>query len=334
MPNFKSVRTDLTLEARELFQEQKLNTNQQGIEDPPGVDVENAGDEDIKITRVRVTSPTGEQSIGKPMGNYITLEVPGLRYNDQVLYENTCKALAKELTGIINIDEKATVLVVGLGNWNVTPDAVGPKVVSSLMVTRHLLEYVPDQVDEGVRPVCAVAPGVLGITGIETGEIVKGIVDRVKPSLIIAIDALASRKLDRVNTTIQVADTGISPGSGVGNKRMAISKDTLGVPVIAIGVPTVVDAATMANDAIDLVLDSMIKQAAQGTDFYRMLDSIDRNEKFMMIQEVLNPYVGNLVVTPKEIDEVVEKVAKVIANGLNIALHKGITLNDVNRYVS
>lgn len=339
MLNLRNVRTDLTLEARELFQEQKLRSDSQGIitqetNEPPGVDVENAGDNDIKITRVRITSPTGEQSIGKPMGNYITLEVPGLKYNDQELYENTCKALAKELAGIIDIDEKATVLVVGLGNWNVTPDALGPKVVSSMMVTRHLLEYLPDQVDEGVRPVCAVAPGVLGITGIETGEIVKGIVERVKPNLIIAIDALASRKLDRVNTTIQLADTGISPGSGVGNKRMVLSKETLGVPVIAIGVPTVVDAATMANDAIDLVLDSMIKEASQGTEFYKMLSSIDRNEKYAMIQEVLNPYVGNLIVTPKEIDEVVERVAKVIANGLNIALHKGITLKDVNRYVS
>jgi spore protease len=202
------------------------------------------------------------------------------------------------------------------------------------MVTRHLLEYVPEQVDAGVRPVCAVAPGVLGITGIETGEIVKGIVDKVKPDVIIAIDALASRKMERVNTTIQIADTGISPGSGVGNKRMELSRTTLGIPVIAIGVPTVVDAATMANDTIDLVLDSMIKQAPKGSEFYNMLNSIDRNEKYQMIQEVLQPYVGNLIVTPKEIDDAVEKIGKVIANGLNIALHKGITLNDVNRYLN
>ena len=334
MQNGRNVRTDLTLEARELFREQYVNNMRQENREPPGVDIENDGDENIKITRVRITSPTGEASLGKPMGNYITLEVPGLRDNDQEIYENTCKALAKELTGIINLDKKATILVVGLGNWNVTPDALGPKVVSSVMVTRHLLEYVPEQVDEGVRPVCAVAPGVLGITGIETGEIIKGIVDRVKPSAIIAIDSLASRKMERVNTTIQLADTGISPGSGVGNKRMELSKKTLGIPVIAIGVPTVVDAATMANDTIDLVLDSMIKEAPQGTEFYKMLKSIDRNEKYMMIQEVLKPYVGNLIVTPKEIDEVIQRVSKVIANGINIALHEGITLNDVNRYLN
>lgn len=333
MSYMRNVRTDLTLEAQELLREQRLREGMQQNNDAPGVEVESDGTEDIRITRVKVTSPTGEASIGKPMGNYITLEVPGLRDNDQKIFEDTCKALAKELSRILNLGQDSAVLIVGLGNWNVTPDALGPKVVSSVMVTRHLLEYVPEQVEQGVRPVCAVAPGVLGITGIETGEIIKGIVERIKPDLVIAIDALASRKMERVNTTIQIADTGISPGSGVGNKRMEISKDTLGVPVIAIGVPTVVDAATMANDTIDLVIDNMINEAQQGTEFYNMLKSIDRNEKYALIQEVLRPYIGNLIVTPKEIDEVIEKVSKVIANGLNISLHQGITLEDVNRYV-
>ena len=333
MDGFRNVRTDLTLEAHELLRERAVREKKED-EGIPGVEVENTGDAEIKITRVRVVSPAGESAIGKPMGNYITLEVPGLRENDQVLYENTCKALAKELTGILKLDDKTLTLVVGLGNWNVTPDALGPKVVSSMMVTRHLLEYLPDQVDKGVRPVCAVAPGVLGITGIETGEIIKGIVERVKPDYVIAIDALASRKMDRINTTIQVADTGIAPGSGVGNKRMELSRATLGVPVIAIGVPTVVDAATMVNDTIDLVLDSMIEQAPQGTEFYKMMKSINRDEKYSMIKEVLEPYSGNLVVTPKEIDDVIKRISKVIANGLNIALHQGITLNDVNRYVN
>lgn len=327
-------RTDLTLEAQELFKEKAIQQKQEIGDVPPGVVLDTAGDEDIKITRVRVISPIGEESIGKPMGTYITLEVPGIRDNDQELFERTSKALSQELVNILNLGEKTTILIVGLGNWNVTPDALGPKVVSKLMVTRHLFEYVPDQIDEGVRPVCAIAPGVLGITGIETGEIVKGIVDKVKPDVLIAIDALASRKMERVNSTIQIADTGISPGSGVGNKRMDISKATLGIPVIAIGVPTVVDAATMANDTIDLVLDSMIKQSPQGSEFYNMLNSIDRNEKYMMIQEVLQPYVGNLVVTPKEVDEAVDKIAKLIANGLNIALHQGITQADVNRYIN
>lgn len=333
MSQSRTIRTDLALEAHEFVREQEQAKQEAQPQNLPGVEIENAGTQDIKITRVKVTSPTGEVAIGKPMGNYITLEVPRLKENDQVLYEETCKALAQELAKILNLREKSTILVVGLGNWNVTPDALGPKVTSQLMVTRHLLEYVPEQVDEGVRPVCAVAPGVLGITGIETGEIVKGIVDRVKPDVVIAIDALASRRMERVNTTIQIADTGISPGSGVGNKRMEISVNTLGVPVIAIGVPTVVDAATMANDTIDLVIDNLLNEAKEDKQFYNMLKSIDRNEKYQLIQEVLEPYVGNLIVTPKEIDDVVDRIAKVIANGLNIALHQGITLNDVNRYL-
>ncbi len=332
MRNMRNVRTDLTLEAQELLRETDAGGNSR-VGTIPGVDMDNEGDDDIRITRVRVTSPAGEKSIGKPMGSYITLEIPRLRENDQNLYENACKALALELVGILKLKEKSVVLVVGLGNWNVTPDALGPKVVSSLMVTRHLLEYVPEQVDKGVRPVCAISPGVLGITGIETGEIIRGIVEKIRPDYIIAIDALASRKLERVNTTIQLADTGIAPGSGVGNKRMELSRETMGIPVIAIGVPTVVDAATMANDTIDLVLDSMIEQAPKGTEFYNMMKNIDRNEKYQMIQELLIPYVGNLIVTPKEIDEAIEKISKIIANGLNIALHQGITLNDVNRYV-
>jgi spore protease len=340
MLNKRNVRTDLAIEAHEIARQDAAkeiargNVEEQNNGTLPGVELENDGTDEIKITRVKVTSPTGEVSIGKPMGNYITLEIPGLKENDQELYENSCKALSKELVRITKLGEKSTILIVGLGNWNVTPDALGPRVVSSVMVTRHLLQYVPEQVDKGVRPVCAVAPGVLGLTGIETGEVVRGIVERVKPDLIIAIDALASRKMDRVSTTIQIADTGISPGSGVGNRRMELSQATLGVPVIAIGVPTVVDAATMANDTIDLVMDSMINQATKGTEFYNMLNGIDRNEKYELIQEVLKPYVGNLIVTPKEIDEIIERIAKVIANGLNIALHQGITLNDVNRYVN
>jgi spore protease len=329
----KNVRSDLALDGHEMFREQAVRENAEDRGQPPGVDIENAGDDGIKITRVRIVSPQGEDAIGKPMGNYITIEIPGLRENDQTLFENASKELAKELVPILKLNEKSTILVVGLGNWNVTPDSLGPKVVSSMMVTRHLVQYVPEEIDRGIRPVCAVAPGVLGITGIETGEIIRGIVDRIRPDIIIAVDALASRKMERVNTTIQIADTGISPGSGVGNKRMELSRKTLGVPVIAIGVPTVVDAATLANDVMDLILDSMIKQAPQGKDFYRMLGSIDREEKYAMIQKVLRPYVGDLIVTPKEIDSVVERIAKVIANGLNIALHQGITLQDVNRYV-
>ena len=329
----KSIITDLVLEAHEIIKEQNVRTAQKKEDDIPGVEVTNAGDEDIKISRIKISSIAGQNALGKPMGNYITIEVQDIKYNDTELYERTCKALATELGQLLNLKEKSTVLVVGLGNWNVTPDALGPKVVSKLMVTRHLLQYVPEEVDQGVRPVCAISPGVLGITGIETFEIVRGIVDRIRPDYIIAIDSLASRRLDRVNTTIQISDTGISPGSGVGNKRMDISRETLGVPVIAIGVPTVVDAATIANDTIDKVIDALMQKSPENSQFYSVLKNMDREEKYAMIQQVLEPYTGNLIVTPKETDEVVDRIAKVIANGLNISLHQGITLDDVDRYI-
>lgn len=335
MINYSNRRTDLAIEATEIFMnssEAKAQAQEQKT--PPGVVLEDAGDSDVKITRVRITSPTGEASIGKPMGNYITLEIPNLKDDDPELNQKVMSAMSKELIALLGLKEKSTILIVGLGNWNVTPDALGPKVISSLMVTRHLLEYMPEHVDEGVRPVCAISPGVLGITGIETGEIVKGVIDRVKPDVVIAIDALAARSMERVSTTIQIADTGIAPGGGVGNKRMELSKNTLGIPVIAIGVPTVVDAATLTNDAMDLVIDSMIKEAQDGTEFYNVLKNIDRDQKYELIKEALNPFVGQLIVTPKEIDDIISRVSKVVANGLNIALHQGITLEDMGKYIN
>ncbi len=334
MVNLTNRRTDLVIEAHEIF----MNSSQareQAAEHktPPGVEVENAGDDDVKVTRVRITSPTGEQSIGKPMGNYITLEVPQLKDNNAEVNQKTIDTLAKELKSILNLKPDSTTLVVGLGNWNVTPDAIGPKVISNLMVTKHLLEYVPEHVDEGVRPVCAISPGVMGITGIETGEIVKGVVERVKPDALIAIDALAARSMERVSTTIQIADTGIAPGGGVGNKRMELSKATLGMPVVAIGVPTVVDAATLTNDAMDLIIDSLIKEAPSDSSFYNTLKNIDREEKYELIKQALNPFVGHLIVTPKEIDDIISRVSKVVANGLNMALHEGIGMEDMGKYL-
>jgi spore protease len=323
----KNIRTDLAIEAREIFGKGDKS-------EIPGVRVDVEKTEDITITRVIVEEEVGARIMGKAKGNYITLEVPGLKDNNKDLQEDVSIALSKEIMKLIKLNNKSVILVVGLGNWNITPDALGPKVVEHLLVTRHIKEYIPEQIEEGVRSVCAVAPGVLGITGIETSEIIRGIVDRIKPDLVIAIDALASRKLERVNTTIQIADTGINPGSGVGNNRKQLSKETLGIPVIAIGVPTVVDAATMANDTIDLVLDTMIKETNEDSEFYKMLKDMNRDDKYKLIQEVLNPYYGNLMVTPKEVDRLIEDISVVIADGLNVALHPGIDTKDLGRYIN
>lgn len=323
-----SIRTDLAVEAREIYNN-KFNRESEGVE----IEEKNL-EEDIKITKVMITNEIGERNMGKPMGNYITIDMPEFTHYDGETMNRVSRALADSLSEIVDIRKDVTALVVGLGNWNVTPDALGPKVVSKTMVTRHLKQLIPNSIDEEIRPVCALAPGVLGLTGIETGEIIKAVVDKIKPNLIICIDALASRKLERVNRTIQIGDTGISPGSGVGNKRMIISEKTLGIPVIAIGVPTVVDAATVANDSIDLVLDEMIKQATKGGEFYGMLKSIDKNEKGRLIQELLSPYVGNLVVTPKEVDTVIDSVSRIIANGVNMALQPALELEEINQFLN
>jgi len=235
---------------------------------------------------------------------------------------------------LVDISEDKLALVVGLGNWNVTPDALGPKVAEKIMVTRHLKQVMPDAIDDSVRPVCAIAPGVLGITGIETGEIIKSLVERIKPDLVICVDALGSRKLERVNRTIQIGDTGISPGAGVGNHRMQINEQSLGVKVLAVGVPTVVDAATIANDTMDLLLDDLINKSQKGKEFYNMLKSVDRNEKNMLIREILNPSFGDLMVTPKDVDTVIESLAKIIANGINIAIQPNMDMEEINKFMN
>lgn len=322
-----SIRTDLAVEAKEMYEKESKKKI-------PGVDINEKMHGDIKVTCVNIKEDIAEQVMGKPKGKYITLDMPKLTYYDSDTMDEVSEVLSTELSSLINLQESMTALVVGLGNINVTPDALGPKVVGKLMITRHLKQLVPDSIDEGIRPVCAISPGVLGTTGMETGEIIKGVVNKIKPNLIICIDALASRKMDRVNTTIQIGTTGISPGAGIGNKRMEISEKTLGIPVIAIGVPTVVDAATMTNDTLDLLLDQFISQSKQGTEFYNMLKAVDRDEKENLIKEVLNPYVGNLVVTPKEVDMIIDSISKVVANGINIALQPALDLEDINRYIN
>ena len=326
---FSNVRTDLAIESREMVREDQKR-------EVPGVEVDVEEIKGMKITRVNIKEEIGQKIMGKPLGNYITFEIPKIREMEKQAQEEVAQEMAKELRDIVQdkITKDDTTLVVGLGNWNITPDALGPKVLSHLMVTRHLLEHIPDFVDEEVTPVCAIAPGVLGLTGIETSEIIRGVVERIKPKLVIAVDALASRRMERLNTTIQITDTGISPGSGVGNERKALNQETLGIPVIAIGIPTVVDATTLANDTIDLMLDAMIAQAPKGKEFYNMLKDINREEKLQLINEILHPYVGNLMVTPKEVDLIMDDISVVVANGLNIALHPGIDLEDVNRYVN
>lgn len=324
-----NIRTDLVLEAREIYKE-----NHKNEPDIDGIEVLEEKENDINVTTIKVKNDSGAEKIGKPKGNYITIDIPKFTAYDGETMDRVSIVLGEILERLIEIDTEKTVLVVGLGNWQVTPDALGPKVTEKIMITRHLKTVMPEAIDDSVRPVCSVEPGVLGVTGIETVEIIKGVVEKIRPELVICIDALAARRIERVNTTIQVGDTGISPGAGVGNNRKKINEENLGVKVIAIGVPTVVDAVTIANDTIDLVVDSLIRNSSSGTDFYKMLKSLDKNEKENLIKEVIaTKNSTDMIVTPKDIDLIISSLSKIIANGINMALQPNMNMEEINKFM-
>jgi spore protease len=321
------VRTDLAIEAKEMAGPDSGEI--------PGIWTETDNADGIMVTRMQIKTEEGAKKIGKMIGHYVTLEVPELRQGDTTLQDKVATSFAKEFEAFLKrlgINEKSSVLIVGLGNWNVTPDALGPIVVENVMVTRQFFELMPDQVASGYRPVSAVAPGVLGTTGIESSDIVQGIVDQSKPDLIIAVDALAAKSLERVNTTIQIADTGINPGSGIGNKRKGITKDVLGVPTIAIGVPTVVYASTIVNNTMDLVFAHMKKHTPETGQLFGVFGTMEENERLQLVKEVLQPLGHDLLVTPKEVDKFMEDIANIIASGLNAALHEAVDTDNVAAY--
>ncbi|MBW5444945.1 GPR endopeptidase [Cohnella sp. CFH 77786] len=324
--NLYNVRTDLALEAQEMA------AHGGPI---PGVwsETENAGG--VLVTRMQIQTDEGSQKIGKMKGHYVTLEVPELRDGDTDLQDRVATAFAREFEGFlsrIGVGPSSSVLIAGLGNWNVTPDALGPLVVENIMITRHYFELMPGDVSPGYRPVSAIAPGVMGTTGIESSDIVAGIAEKSKPDLIIAIDALAAKSLERVNTTIQIADTGIHPGSGIGNKRRGLTREILGVPVIAIGVPTVVYASTIVNNTLDMVFDHMKKQTDNTQPLFGVFGTMQEQERLQLVREVLQPLGHDLLVTPKEIDKFMEDIANIIASGLNAALHEAVDTNNVAAY--
>ena len=290
-------RTDLALEARELWQESAGEQTQL-----KGVQARDSRREGYAVTTVRILDQEGAQALGKPAGTYVTLTVDGLARREEDAFGRAVRAVAAELTQLL-AGLEGPVLVACLGNRAVTPDAVGPKVHDHLLITRHLVDQAPEHFG-AFRPVASVAAGVLGTTGVESGELVGALTGRLKPVCIIAVDALASRSLDRLCRTIQLADTGITPGSGVGNHRHALDRESLGVPVIAIGVPTVVDGATLAADLL-------------GT---ADLPPLGRE--------------GEMLVTPKDIDSQVNDLAKVIGYGITLALQPGLTLEDMELLMS
>jgi len=297
--NMKMRRTDLAMEARELWQESAGETTKL-----PGVEARERKREGIPVTVVRILDAQGEQALGKPQGSYVTLTLEGVARREEDVFGRAARAVAAELAQLMKgVPEQGLVLVAGLGNRAITPDAIGPKVHENVLVTRHLVSALPKHFGH-MRPVASLAAEVLGSTGVESGEVVRAVCEKIKPACVIAVDALASRSLERLCRTVQLADTGITPGSGVGNHRFALNRDSLGVPVIALGVPTVVEGATLAADLL-------------GTD-----DLPDLGAGREML------------VTPKDIDSQVADLSKIIGWGISLALQPGLTMADLELLLS
>ena len=317
-----SVRTDLALEEKERFESDHVEIS--------GVVLEEDYDEasELRVTRVEIKTENGAKAMGKPVGTYLTIETPNLAMPDEksqtVIAEKVCSFI-KELIRKFEVKDKdLSILVVGLGNREVTPDSLGPCVADHLSVTRHIVkEYGKYAIGVDDAPmISAVVPGVMGQTGMESAEIVRGIVSETNPDVIIAVDALAARNSKRLNRTIQIADTGIHPGSGVGNHRNGMTMETLGVPVIGIGVPTVVDAATIVNDTMENFI-----RALESSDSLKgvgeVLRSYNAGEKYEFVKELISPHLNGMFVTPKDVDEMVHHISHTLSEAINMLFSAG-----------
>lgn len=302
-----TVRTDLAFESRDFLLKQKKASEIDGIV------TETENSDFCVITRVKIETDNAARQIKKPVGNYITLHSPHI--SSGLFTKELAIALAEEIKKLPQIKKSSSILVAGLGNDRVTPDSVGPRVVAELIVTRHIISS--EEKDFPLLfPVSALAPGVLGLTGIETAEIFSSVTEKVKPDLIIAVDALAAGGADRLGTTVQLCDTGINPGSGVNNRRNALNKETLGVPVIVIGLPTVCDLSSVLKSSLDS---------------YPRLSDSDKDKALSSERKNLGEA---MMITPKNIDAIVERASCIISRGLNMALQPGLSYDEIVDYVS
>lgn len=352
------IRTDLAVEAKDMYVQREKKEA-----DIPGVSVQEEKLHNIKVTTITI-SEAGEKAIQKKAGNYVTIFTEGIVEQDTKLQSETAEAVATQINVMLKknkVKQDSKGLVVGLGNWNVTPDALGPMTVDKVLVTNHLFELNYESVHKGYRPIAAISPGVMGTTGMETSDIVLSVISKFKPEFVLVIDALASRAIERINTTIQITDTGIHPGSGVGNHRKELSKEILGIPVIAIGVPTVVDLVTIASDTMQYVLqhfgrewketssprralltaktesihddlsDDDLPDEEKRSMFFGLIGCLSEDEKRHLLNDILTPTGKNLIVTPKEVDAYLHDMAHVIAQGINAAFHENVqTKNDAH----
>lgn len=298
MSGSRRIRTDLALETTERFAEE--NAEIRGVE----VHEEYDEEKDVRTTVVKIVTENGAKSMGRPQGTYITIEAPELSTPDEDYHREISEEISTHLRKLIDLKKEKSVLVVGLGNAAITADALGPQVVDNLLMTRHIIkEYGLRGIKhEKMHRISGIAPGVMAQTGMETAEIVQGIVSETKPDVVVAIDALAARSVRRLSRTIQITDTGIHPGSGVGNHRNGLTEENLQVKVIGIGVPTVVDAATIVHDSMA-----------------HLLDTLEETEQKEFLDEMIAPNLHSMFVTPKDVDETIKYLSFTISEGLNIA---------------
>ena len=299
MAGSRRIRTDLALETTERFAEE--NAEIRGVE----INEEYDEEKDIRTTVVKIVTENGAKSMGRPQGNYITIEAPALSESDEDYHREISEEISNHLRQLVDLEKEKSILVVGLGNREITPDALGPQVIQNLKITRHIIkEYGKAGMGKKkVHQISSLAPGVMAQTGMETMEIIRGVIRETDPDAVIAIDALAARSVRRLNCTIQITDTGINPGSGVCNHRCGLNEETLGIPVIGIGVPTVVDGATIVHDAIA-----------------HLLDNLEEAEMEEFLQELITPRLHSMFVTPKDVDETVKRLSYTISEGINIAM--------------
>ena len=298
MSGSRRIRTDLALETTERFAEE--NTEIRGVE----VHEEYDEEKDVRTTVVKIVTENGAKSMGRPQGTYITIEAPELSTPDEDYHREISEEISTHLRKLIDLEKEKSVLVIGLGNAAITADALGPQVVDNLLMTRHIIkEYGLRGIKhKKMHRISGIAPGVMAQTGMETAEIVQGIVSETKPDVVVAIDALAARSVRRLSRTIQITDTGIHPGSGVGNHRNGLTEENLQVKVIGIGVPTVVDAATIVHDSMA-----------------HLLDALEETEQKEFLDEMIAPNLYSMFVTPKDVDETIKYLSFTISEGLNIA---------------
>ena len=310
------IRTDLAYEAHE------------GLTDKcEGVILETQDLQHGELIKLEITDEEAEKIVGKRIGKYVTYETPSFRHMNEEKRKEDINILSDNLKSLANI-ERERVLVVGLGNRRVTADSLGPRTIDKIKVTRQYFKAYKKDFDEDYNELAILAPGVMGVTGIETQNTIKGVIEKIKPTMVIAIDALASRKMKRLCSVIQISNAGIEPGSGVGNMQGSLNQESLGIRVAAIGVPTVVDTATIISDSIDLMKEKLTHKISVADEVLGILGQLEEHEKLGFIKEMLHPLYNDTYVTPNEIDELIEILSDLLSEIINIAVHPGYDSNE------